>query len=107
VLQLDFAASDRRFSQWETIASVSVALDRGRNEQTVNVFAGDFDQICFQLNSIKSGSQKHSGPISCTSRCSKQIVTYPDYCSIPPRSMIPSSMTIILSCAFSINIHAI
>jgi hypothetical protein len=32
VLQPDFAASDRRFIQWQTIASVSVASDRGGNE---------------------------------------------------------------------------
>jgi hypothetical protein len=37
VLQPDFAKSDRRFSRLQTLASASVASDRGANERTVNV----------------------------------------------------------------------
>jgi hypothetical protein len=37
VPQLDFANSDRRFSRYQTIASASVASDRGANERTVNI----------------------------------------------------------------------
>lgn len=37
VLQPDFAKSDRRFSRLQTLASASVAADRGANERTVNV----------------------------------------------------------------------
>jgi hypothetical protein len=37
VLQPDFAKSSRRFSRCQTISSALVALDRGANEQMVNV----------------------------------------------------------------------
>ena len=37
VLQPDCANSDRRFNRIETLASASVASDRGGNERSVNV----------------------------------------------------------------------